>query len=121
MKEPEEALRRARDTAVQAGMAPPPGEEAAALERAIAPGPPSNEVLQEWAILGVDPDLIRSTRRMGGALTSVKRGLLRFLRQYTHELESQQTRFNLAVVARLREMEAQLEAQRADGGSGEGR
>ncbi len=121
MKEPEEALRSAREAAARAGAAPPPGEEAAALERAIAPGPPSNEVLQEWAILAVDLDLIRSTRRMGGALTAVKRALLRFLRQYTHELEAQQTRFNLAVVARLREMEGRLESERRDGGGPEGR
>ncbi len=121
MTEPEEALQRARDAAASAGAAPPAGEQAAALERAIAPGPPSNDVLQEWAILAVDPDLIRSTRRMGGALTSVKRALLRFLRQYTHELESQQTRFNLAVVARLREMQAQLDAEHPGGGSEEER
>ena len=120
MTDPEEAVRRAREEAARAGPPPPPGEQGAALERAVAPGPPTNEVLQQWAILAVDSDLIRSTRRMGGPLTTVKRGLLRFLRQYTHELESQQTRFNLAVVARLREIEARLESERSGGASGGG-
>lgn len=120
MTDPEAARQRALEAAARAGAAPAPGQEAAALERAIAPGPPSNDMLQEWAVLTVDPSLIRSTRRMGGPLTTVKRGLLRFLRQYTVELESQQTRFNLTVVARLREIEARLEAERrGDGGPGD--
>ena len=116
MTTPEEALDRAREAAEAAGGAPPAGPEAAALERAIAPGPPTNEVLQEWALLAVDLGLIRSTRRLGRPITAVKRGLLRFLRQYTHEAEAQQTRFNLAVLARLRELEARVEACEAGGG-----
>jgi hypothetical protein len=102
---PEEARREALEAAERAGPPPVPGPHAAALERAIAPGRPSNEQLQEWAMLAVDPAGIRSTRRLGGPITFLKRGLLRFLRQYTLELESQQTRFNLAVLARLRELE----------------
>jgi hypothetical protein len=35
----------------------------------------------------------------------MKRGLLRLMRQYTAELEAQQTRFNLGVLGRLRELE----------------
>lgn len=116
MTSPEEAAAVAREAAARAGGAPPPGEEASRLERGIAPGLPSSEVLQEWAVLDVDPDLIRSTRRMGGPLTALKRGLLRFLRQYTREVEAQQTRFNLAVVARLRELESRWEADRARDG-----
>jgi hypothetical protein len=102
---PEDAVERARAAAREAGPAGPPGEEAQALERAIAPGTPSYEVLQEWARIEVPADLIYSTRRLGGPLTFLKRGLLRFLRQYTREVEAQQTRFNLAVLARLRDLE----------------
>jgi hypothetical protein len=88
-----------------AGEVAPPGEEAAALEQAIAPGEPSYEALQEWARIEVGPELIYSTRRFGGPITFLKRGLLRFLRQYNREVEAQQTRFNLAVLARLRDLE----------------
>jgi hypothetical protein len=102
---PEDALERAREAAARAGAAPEPGEEAAALERAIAPGRPTSEVLQEWAVISVDPARVYSTRRGGRPITAFKRLLLRLLRQYTLELEAQQTRFNLAVLARLGELE----------------
>lgn len=105
MSTPEDALARARQAAAEAGEAPLPGEEAVALERALAPGRPSYEVLQDWARIEVAPDQIYSTRRFGGPLTFLKRGLLRFLRQYTRAAEAQQTRFNLAVLARLRDLE----------------
>ena len=59
--------------------------------------------LREWAIIEVDPDLVRSTR--AAPVTWFKRLLLRFLRQYTTELEAQQTRFNVAVVAYLESLE----------------
>jgi hypothetical protein len=111
---PEDALRRAREAAAAAGDAPPPGEEAAKLEQAIAPGKPSYAVLQEWARIGADPALLYSTRRFGGPITFAKRGLLRFLRQYTREVEAQQTRFNLAVLARLRDLEDRSAAERPD-------
>jgi hypothetical protein len=101
----DDALERARQAARRAGPGPPPGEEAAALEAAIAPGRPSDERLQEWAVIAVDPMLLRSNRRLGAPVTLAKRTLLRLLRQYTTELESQQTRFNLALLARLRELE----------------
>ena len=105
MTTPEDARESARRAAADAGAARPPGEEATALERAIAPGSPSYDVLQEWARIGADPTLLYSTRRFGGPITFLKRGLVRFLRQYTREVESQQTRFNLAVLARLRDLE----------------
>jgi hypothetical protein len=65
-------------------------------------------VLQDWARIEVDPQLIYSTRRFGGPISLMKRGLLRFLRQYTRAVEAQQTRFNLAVLARLRDLEERL-------------
>ena len=118
MSSPEEARAEALAAAAREGAAPPPGPEAQALERAIAPGPPSNEVLQEWALIAVDPELIRSTRRLGGPITAAKRAMLRFLRQYTLETEAQQTRFNLAVLARLRELEDRIEARDPPGRDG---
>ena len=66
---------------------------------------PSDELLQEWAVISVEPSALYSTRRFGGPLTLVKRGLLRLLRQYTNEVEAQQTRFNLGILGRLRELE----------------
>ena len=56
-------------------------------------------------MISVDPELVYSSRRLGAPLTFMKRGLMRLLRQYTAELEAQQTRFNLALLGRLRELE----------------
>lgn len=61
--------------------------------------------LREWAIIEVDPELLRSTRRGGAPVTWFKRLLMRMMRQYTTELEAQQTRFNVAVVAYLESLE----------------
>ena len=66
---------------------------------------PDLEKLREWALIEVDPELLQSTRRAGKPVTWFKRLLLRFLRQYTTELEAQQTRFNVAVVAYLESLE----------------
>jgi hypothetical protein len=61
--------------------------------------------LREWAIVEVDADLLYSTRKGGAPITWFKRMLLRLLRQYTTELEAQQTRFNVGVVAYLESLE----------------
>jgi hypothetical protein len=102
MTQPEDALERARAAAQPA---PPAGEVARSFARDVSAESPSDELLQEWAVISVDPDLVYSSRRFGGPLTFVKRGLLRLMRQYTAELEAQQTRFNLGVLGRLRELE----------------
>ena len=72
--------------------------------------------LQRWALIEVDPqEVVYSTRRLGGPITAVKRGLVRMLRQYLNEVTSQQTRFNvhlLAYVAALEDRIAALEAER---------
>ena len=90
---PEEALPEARRRAEAAGrsepMPPAPG------------GTPTLADLREWAVISVDPARIYSTRRAGAPITFVKKLMLRLLRQYTAELEAQQTRFNAAVVAHL--------------------
>jgi len=92
---PEDALEEARRRAEAAGrsepMGPPPG------------GTPTLADLREWAVIAVDPGRIYSTRRGGAPITFLKRMLLRLLRQYTAELEAQQTRFNAGVVAYLEE------------------
>jgi hypothetical protein len=102
MTRPEDALERARGAAEPA---PPAGDVGRSFERDVAGDSPPDELLHEWAVISVDPDLVYSSRRLGGPLTFVKRGLLRLMRQYTAELEAQQTRFNLAVLGRLRELE----------------
>jgi hypothetical protein len=99
---PEEALAAARAAAARAGHVEAPG-----LDAPVAPEKPTPEQLREWALIEVDPDLVYSTRRFGGPITFVKKLLLRLLRQYTTELEAQQTRFNVAVLAYLRELEQQ--------------
>jgi hypothetical protein len=77
------------------------------LEDAIA-GPVTPAQLREWALIDVDASLMRSTRRAGAPVTGLKRLLLRLLRQYTNELEAQQTRFNVGVLARLEELDRRI-------------
>jgi hypothetical protein len=69
------------------------------------PAGPDLARLREWAIVEVDPELLYSTRRGGAPITWFKRMLLRLLRQYTTELEAQQTRFNVGVIAYLESIE----------------
>ena len=102
MTDPGEALERAR---AAAGPAPEAGEAARSFEHDVAGDSPSDALLQEWAVISVEPEMLYSTRRFGAPLTMFKRGLLRLLRQYTADLEAQQTRFNLGVLARLRALE----------------
>jgi hypothetical protein len=71
------------------------------------PAGPDLARLREWAIVEVDADLLYSTRKGGAPITWLKRMLLRLLRQYTTELEAQQTRFNVGVVAYLESLEKQ--------------
>ncbi|MBA2504670.1 MAG: hypothetical protein H0V29_01845 [Thermoleophilaceae bacterium] len=77
----------------QAGPAPEAGER------------PTMEQLREWALIEVDHDLVYSTRPGGAPITGMKRLILRLLRQYTTELEAQQTRFNVAVLSYLEKLE----------------
>ena len=64
------------------------------------------ERLTEWAIIETDPDLVRSTRRLGGLITWFKRFLRRMLRQELGQAYAQQSRFNLMMVTRLQELES---------------
>ena len=114
---PEEAVEHARAEAARKRAAGGYREDSATvqqLEDAIT-GPVTPEQLREWALIDVDTSLLRSTRRAGAPVTAFKRLLLRLLRQYTNELEAQQTRFNIGVVGRLGELErrvAELERER---------
>jgi hypothetical protein len=71
------------------------------------PAGPDLARLRQWAIIEVDPSLLYSTRKGGAPITWFKRLLLRLMRQYTTELEAQQTRFNVGVVAYLESREKQ--------------
>lgn len=102
MTRPEDAIDQAR---AAAGDSPAPGEVARSFEGDLISETPSDELLEEWAVISIESSALYSTRRFGAPLTLFKRALLRLLRQYTVELEARQTRFNLALLSRLRELE----------------
>ena len=106
----DEAVAHARAEAARrraAGASREDSEPVRELEDAIT-GPDTPQQLREWALIEVDTELLRSTRRAGAPVTGFKRLLLRLLRQYTNELEAQQTRFNVGVLARLEEIESRI-------------
>jgi hypothetical protein len=110
MTRPEDALERARAAAEAKralGEYPPGGP--AALDASFTSEIPPLELVYEWAAMSPDPDLVYSTRRLGAPITAVKRLLMRLLGQYHDQIESQQTRFNIAMVTRLRELEQRVE------------
>jgi len=119
MTRPEDAADQARRTAAEArargAYAERSGEAAEALDSELGAERPSDELLQEWAAIRVDPESIYSTRRFGAPMTVLKRGLLRLLRQYTNELEAQQSRFNFVLLGRLRELEERVARQERGG------
>ena len=106
MTRPEDAAEAARASADRkraAGAYPPdtfadPGQP---------PAGPDLARLREWAIIEVDTELVYSTRKGGAPITWLKRMLMRLMRQYTTELEAQQTRFNVGVVAYLESLDKQ--------------
>jgi hypothetical protein len=68
--------------------------------------------LQEWALIEVEPEVARSTRRSGAPITRFKRFLARMLLQYHNEQNAQVTRFNvhlLGYVAALEDRVTELE------------
>ncbi|MGI8844973.1 MAG: hypothetical protein ACR2HC_02155, partial [Thermoleophilaceae bacterium] len=72
------------------------------LDDSIVHGEPSRELLAHWAVIEIEPDeVVYSTRPAGAPITFFKRILVRLLRQYFVELESRQTRFNIALLERL--------------------
>jgi hypothetical protein len=112
MTRPEDAGRRAREEAAArraaGGYAGVPEE--GALQETIVAGSPSRELLARWAVIEIEPDeVVYSTRAAGAPITFVKRLLVRLLRQYLVELESRQTRFNIALLERLGALEERVE------------
>jgi hypothetical protein len=110
MTRPEDAAARAAEAAARKraeGVYPDaaPG----ALEASITPDRPGAELLAEWAVIQPDLDSVYSTRRLGAPITLFKRLLVRLLRQHHAEIEAKQTRFNVALLARVRELERRLE------------
>ena len=105
---PEEALEAARAAAAAARERGAYADDLGGF--AIAPTDRVTvEQLLEWAVIEPDPELVRSTRRRGGAITFAKRALLHVLRQYHAQAHAQQTRFNLHAAVRLAELEERLE------------
>jgi hypothetical protein len=101
---PEDAAERARAEAERKrAEGAYPEDTAAGTGR--PPAGPDLARLREWAIVEVDPELVYSTRKGGAPVTWFKKLLLRMMRQYTTELEAQQTRFNVGVVAYLESLE----------------
>lgn len=85
------------------------------LDSSILDGEPGRELLAEWAVIEIDPDdFVYSTRAAGAPITLVKRLLVRLLRQYFIELEARQTRFNIAVLARLDALEERAARQESE-------
>jgi hypothetical protein len=91
-----------------------PAETARTPVPALDEGVPWTKLV-EWASIEADLAEVRSTRPYGAPLTALKRGLVRLLVQYNGQLAAQQTRFNLALAARVRQLEkavAELQAER---------
>jgi hypothetical protein len=109
--DPDEALEAARRAAAarraEGGYAG--AEPGGALDETFTSGTPSIELLSQWAVIEVDESVLYSTRRAGVPVTALKRLLVRLLRQYFVEAEARQTRFNIAVLSSLRDMEKRLE------------
>jgi hypothetical protein len=105
---PEEALEAARAAAAAARERGAYGDDLSGFE--VAPTDRvSVQRLLEWAVIEPSLDEVRSTRRLGGPITWVKRLLVRALRQELGQAYAQQTRFNLHVAIRLAELDERLE------------
>lgn len=117
MTTPDDALEAARRAVAQrraAGGYADVGSEGM-LDASILDGEPGRELLSQWAVIEIDPDeFVYSTRAAGAPVTLVKRLLVRLLRQYFLELEARQTRFNIAVLARLDALEERAARGRPD-------
>jgi hypothetical protein len=108
MIEPEQALERARQevASMRAAGAYPESVESGT-------GPPLSRAddrqLLQWALLDPDVGNVHSMRRFGAPVTALKRLLLRLLAQYHQELIAEQTRFNVALLERVRGLERRIE------------
>jgi hypothetical protein len=101
---PEEALERAREAARAK-------RERGGYSYTAPPDPVARlgpDQLADWAVIEVDVGNVYSTRRGGAPITAFKRLLVRLLRQYMYEAEAKQTRFNLALLGMLHDLEARV-------------
>ena len=108
-----DALARAQRAAAEKrarGGYPGSGEGADALDATIVGERAPAELLSEWAVIEIEPDLLYSTRRGGAPVTALKRLLLRLMRQHLIELEARQTRFNLGVLAAVQDLEKRVQS-----------
>ena len=120
MTRPEDALAHAHAEAARkraAGGYAKPG--VAALDESIVSARPSIELLSRWAVIDGEPELLYSTRRAGAPVTALKRLIVRLLRQYLVEVEARQTRFNIALLASVQDLERRTSAleRAADAGA----
>ena len=120
MTAPEDALEHARAEAARKRAAGGYAKAGAgALDDSIVSARPSVELLSRWAVIEGDPELLYSTRRAGAPVTALKRLLVRLLRQYLVEVEARQTRFNIALLASVQDLERRTEVlERAADGDG---
>jgi len=86
------------------------GERADALEATIIAERAPAELLSEWAVIEIEPEVLYSSKLAGAPVTALKRLLLRLMRQYLVELEARQTRFNLGVLAEVQLLERRIES-----------
>jgi len=105
---PEEALDVARDAVAQARRDGAYRDDFSAVVINPTHDHVTSDQLMEWALIEPDSDLVTSTRRWGAPIAWLKRLLLHALRQYHGQLESQQTRFNVHLLARVVEQEERI-------------
>ena len=114
MTSPEEAFERAEAAAARRRSAGGyPDTRGDALGDSIVGGEPTHDQLSEWAVIEIDPDEVLYSTQVGAPLTFFKRLLARLLRQYLVELESRQTRYNIALLTRLDRLEQRIAADEA--------
>ena len=108
---PEDAPQRARERAAarRADGGYVGTGEGGALDETFELGAPTVERLSELAVISVDHKSLYSTRRGGAPITALKRLLLRLLRQYFVEVEARHTRFNLALVSRVQDLDRRVQ------------
>ena len=105
---PEQAAAAARAGAAEQRARGAYSDDLRAVELQPAGERVTSDQLMEWALIEPDTELVVSTRRWGAPISWFKRVLLHVMRQYLGQIESQQTRFNVHLLARVVEQEERL-------------
>jgi len=105
MKDPGQALEAARRAAAASAAPDEPADRDWTLQDPAL----LSRRLVEWAIIEPDQARVYSTRRYGRPLTWLKRGLVRFLRQYLDQVTAQQSRFNAQIAAHVLRLEERVD------------